>query len=139
MESQLAAALSRLHDGDDEDVPLDYVRLCAVRSLVTDRAALAEAIETYHQTQGWSKELRRLDYWYDDAKLHTLTPEELLAEDEALACTLIKEWWVVTTELIDALWLFVPNERREEILRSIPAWRKYTPRARPVVGTGLGD
>lgn len=139
MEAQLATALNRLPGGGDEDVPLDYVRLCAVRRLVTDRAALAKAIETYHQTQGWGRELRHLDYWYDDAKLPTSTPEELLAEDEALACTLIKEWWVVTTELIDALWLFVPNERREEILRSIPAWRKYTPRSRPAVGTGLRD
>lgn len=101
---------------------------------------MAKAIEKYYQTRGWRKELRHREYWYSDAQ--SPTPEELFKEDQDLACEVLGKEWIDATELIDALWLFVPKERREEVLRSIRShsWSSnYTPRVRPVPETGPED
>ena len=89
--------------------------------------AMAKAIEKYHETQGWRKELRSQEYWYSDAA--SPTPEELFEGDQGLACESLGNWWGVPTELLDALWLFVPEERREEVLHFLRERRpSYTPR-----------
>lgn len=113
---------------------------------ITDTAtdwAMAKAIEKYYQTRGWREELRHREYWYSDSQ--SPTPEELFKEDQELACGVLKQWSIPTTELIDALWLFVPEGRREEVLNSIRSrdcGSDYTPRVRPASETGpedLGD
>lgn len=101
---------------------------------------MANAIEKYYQTRGWRKERRHREYWYSDSQ--SPTPEELFKEDQDLACKVFGKEWIDATELIDALWLFVPKERREEVLRSIRShsWSSdYTPRVRPAPETGPED
>lgn len=80
--------------------------------------ALAKALKHYHQSQGWRKELQLCDYWYSDGP--SSTPEELLDEDQALACEVLREWGRhIHTDLIDELWLFVPEESSKEILHLV--------------------
>lgn len=144
--SHLISACEQLCNGGDDgdnDVPLDYVRLCAAFMRVTEsptEQAMAKTIEKYYRTRGWRKELRHREYWYSDTQ--SPTPEELFKEDQDLACEVLEQWSILATELIDAFWLFVPEERREEVLRSIRSHffsSNYTPRVRPASETGPED
>lgn len=130
---------------DDGDVPLDYVRLCAAFVCVTsadnDRA-LAKAIEKYHQMEGWRGKIEVQDYWYEDTQ--TAVPKEIFKADQDLACEVLKNWGDrILLELIDALWVFVPKERRQEVLRSIRRHDVgYMPPTRPAPSAApkdLGD
>lgn len=99
--------------------------------------ALAAAIEKYYRIQGWRKGLRQRVDWHANGE--SPTPEELFKRDEALAyeCLNVCASFVrFPTEVVDALWLFVPEERRNEILGSILASEDYVPRARCSLGTG---
>lgn len=132
-------------DGDDDNVPpLDYVRLCAAFAQITNDAvdrALAKAIEKYHWTKGWRKDLQPRDCWYSDAQ--PPTSDELPKVDQDLAYkTLQLHGGFIDPELINALWLFVPEERSEEILRSIRdhgLHPDYTPPTAPARSTVLED
>lgn len=104
-----------------------------------DRAAraLANAIKKYHRTEGWQKGYQHREYWCDDALRPT--HEELFKGDHDPACEVLQGWHI-PAELVDALWLFVPEERREEleVTRSIQLhdWSgSYTPRVRPALKT----
>lgn len=138
----MSAACEQFCNGGDKDVPLDYVRLCAafIWWMGDDQMAraVAKAIEKYHRTRGWQKELQRRDYWYSNAQCPT--SDELFNEDEALACEVLKYRSIHSTKLKDTLWLFVPEERSEEVLRSIRDDSDYTPPTLPAPsGAGLDD
>lgn len=139
----MTAACERFCNGGDDgadDVPLDYVRLCASFILwrgngQTERA-VAKAIEKYHWTRGWQKELQRREYWYSDDQ--SPTSEELLKKDQALACEVLRRG--APTIIMDAMWHFVPQERSEEMLHSIQIyWPEYAPPALPAPSTGPED
>ena len=142
----LTAACERFCNGGDDgddDVPLDYVRLCAAftwwRQGGQTGQAVAKAIEKYYRTRGWQKELRRRDYWYSDAP--SPASEALFKEDQGLACEVLKRWWDSPAEIINALWLFVPEEHSEEMLRSIREHGNpdYTPPTLPSPSTALEE
>ena len=141
------------HDGLDgneskDSIPLDYVRLSAayirVRYGETARA-LAQAVAKYSQNQGWRKAFLE-DYWCGSGQ--SPTPEELLKEDQALACETIKAccgYDAFRAELMDTLCSFVPEERREEVLCSIRAvdanyeYKPFTPIRRENLGGRGGE
>lgn len=135
-------------DDSDDDVPLDYVRLCTafIRWIWDDyqtARAVAKAIEKYHRTRGWQKELQCREYWHSNAE--SPTSEELFKEDQglaALACKVLNEYPFICTRLINALSPFVPKERSEEVLSSIRGrgfYPDYNPPTLPAPSTGLED
>lgn len=105
--------------------------------------AVAKAIEKYYRTRGWQKELRRRDCWYGDAP--SPTSDELFKEDQDLACEVLGRgtvlFWRIPTELINALWLFIPEEHSEEMLCSIRKHGNpdYTPPTLPAPSTALEE
>lgn len=109
---RLTSAFEWFCDGGG-DAPLDHVRLCKLcvwmKNVTLDRA-LANAIQNYHRTQGWQKEIGCPEYWYSGA--HPPAPSQTLREDQALAYALVQSLQSCVpspTELVDALRLFIPN------------------------------
>lgn len=127
----MITVLERLCNSEDDgsgDVPLDYIRLCEICHLTMSLHAgrtLAKAIERYYHTQGWRKELLNQDYWYSITR-QSPSPEELFEQDQALASGYSCDSAWIPTELVDALWLFVPEEHRERITHSTLHDRGFT-------------
>lgn len=86
--------------------------------------------------------LRTGDYGDGEAR-GASAPEDIFREDQAIVCGIIQDcpsfFWSPPITVLDALWPFVPEARRAEILRSIHKHWPYRPPPTHTTTAGIED